>query len=116
MLKQIMTTSEAANLLLKDDNANWTYQGAHAIAEYLEELSDDCGEDIDFCHVEVRIEFSEYTASDLVYQYGYLLRRDLPSDENWVSNCSEAMEELTEAAEEYIVASLENGNFIVRDC
>ncbi len=116
MLKQILTTNEAANQLLADEYANWTYEGAHAIAEYLEDLSEGCGEDIEFCHVEVRCEFSEYNANDLVAQYGHLLARDLPSDENWVSNCSEAMEELTEAAEDYIVASLENGNFIMRDC
>lgn len=116
MLKQILTTSEAAHQLLADENANWTYEGANAIAEHLEDLSEGCGEDIEFCHVAVRCDFSEYTASELVCQFGYLLARDLPSDEDWVSNCSEAMEELTEAAEDHIVAALENGNFIIRDC
>ncbi len=115
MLKQILTTSEAANQLFQDDNARWTYEGAHAIVEHLEDLSEDCGEDVEFCHVAVRCEYSEYTANDLVCQYGYLLARDLPSDESWVSNCSEAMEELTGAAEDHIVAALGNGNYIVRD-
>ncbi len=116
MLKQTLTTNEAAHLLLADENAKWTYEGANAIAEYLEELSECCENDMEFCFVAVRCEYSEYTANDLVAQYGYLLARNLPSDENWASNCSEIMEELAEAAEDYIVASLDNGNFVMRDC
>jgi len=93
MLKQTLTTNEAAHILLADDNASWTYEGAHAIAEYLEELSEDMGEDIEFCHVAIRCEFSEHTANDL----------------------EEIMSETEETAEDYIVAELDNGNFIVRD-
>ena len=116
MLKQTLTTNEAAHILLADENASWTYEGANAISEYLEELSDDMGEDVEFCHVAVRCDFSECNANDLVYDYGHLVGRDLPSDENWVSNCEKVMAEVIEAAEDYIVAELENGNFIVRDC
>jgi len=116
MLKQTLTTNEAAHILLADDNASWTYEGANAIAEYLEELSECMGDDFEFCRVAIRCDFSEYTANELVAQCGHLAGRDLPSDENWASRCEEVMDELKVVAEEYIIAELGNGNFIVRGC
>jgi len=116
MIKRTLTTSEAAHILLADEYANWTYEGAMALARYIEDLSEDMGEDVEFCHVAIRCDFSEYTANDLVAQYGYTIGRDLPSDDSWAANCEEIMSEIKEAVEEHIVAELDNGNFIVRDC
>jgi len=116
MLKQTLTTNEAAHTLLADEFANWTYDGAMAITQYIEDLSDDMGEDVEFCHVVIRCDFSELSANELVCYYGHLIGRDLPSDKSWASNCEEIMSEIIEAAAEYIVAELDNGNFIVRNC
>jgi hypothetical protein len=116
MIKRTLTTNEAAHVLLADEDANWTYDGAMAIAEFIEDMSEDMGEDIEFCNVAIRCEFSEYNSNDLVSEYGHLIGRELPSDNNWSSNCQEIMEEIMEAAEDYIVAKLDNGNFIVREC
>ena len=116
MIKRTLTTSEAAHILLADEYANWTYEGAMALSRYIEDLSEDMGEDVEFCHVAIRCDFSEYTANDLVAQYGYTIGRDLPSDDSWAANCEEIMSEIKEAVEEHIVAELDNGNFIVRDC
>ena len=115
MLFQTLTVSEAAHILLDDDNANWTYDGAHALADYLDEFSEDCGGPAGgFCRVVARCEYSEYSPSELVDSYGYLLRRDLPSDSSWVANCEEIMSELTELIQdETVVICVENGNFIV---
>jgi hypothetical protein len=68
-----LTTNEAVTELLKDDNASWSYEGATALVEWLEELEDSSGEPIEFDPVALRCEFSEYTATDLVEEYSMTL-------------------------------------------
>ena len=119
MLNQLITTSEAALQLLNDDNANWTYEGANALAEYIEEMWDDCGApEFGFDVVSVRCEYSELTSEDMVNAYGYLLNyRNLPSDPAWAANCEEVMGELREMVmdQTHCLIELENGDFIVGD-
>lgn len=59
-MKMDLTTSQAANILLEDDNANWSRAGALALVEYLEELEEDCGMAINLCPVAIRCDYSEY--------------------------------------------------------
>jgi len=116
MLTKTLSVSEAAHQLLNDDNANWSYEGAHAIADYLDDMQEDCGGDWSFNVVDVRCEYSELSASDLVDSYKYLLHyRDLPTDGEWAANCDEIMEELHELImdQTHCFLELENGNFIV---
>jgi hypothetical protein len=61
-----MTVSQMADDLLDDDNASWTRLGAYALAEYLDELSEDIGEPIEWCRVAIRCDFSEYTLKELL--------------------------------------------------
>ena len=68
-----LTTNEAVTELLKDEYANWSYEAALALVEWLEELEDSSGEPIEFDPVALRCEFSEYTATDLVEAYGMTL-------------------------------------------
>jgi hypothetical protein len=58
-MKKTLTTSEAADILFADKNAGWTYAGARALAEYLEELEQDTGEEIELDFVAIRCDFSE---------------------------------------------------------
>lgn len=77
---QNLSAIETAELLRRDDNAAWTYRGAHALAEYLEELEDDgnrchiCGSDttrIQIDIVAIRCEYSEYkSALEAARDYG----------------------------------------------
>lgn len=60
-VKQTMTVHEMANDLLTDEYADWTRAGAYGLAEYLDELSDDIGEDIEWNRIDIRCEWSEYT-------------------------------------------------------
>lgn len=117
MLTQTLSVSEAAHQLLNDDNANWSYEGAHAIADYLDDLQDDCSGDWSFNVVDVRCEYSELSAADLVDSYGYLHYRDLPSDGEWASNCEEIMEELRVLIRDqtHCLLELDNGSYIVGD-
>lgn len=117
MLFQTLSVSEAAHQLLGDDNANWTYEGAHAIADYLDDLQEDCGGDWSFNVVDVRCEYSELSAADLVDSYGYLHYRGLPSDGEWAANCEEIMEELCVLIRDqtHCLLELDNGSYIVGD-
>lgn len=60
-----MTVHEMADSLLNDEYASWTRLGAYALAEYLDDLSDDIGEPIEWDRVAVRCDFSECSLSDL---------------------------------------------------
>ena len=65
-----LNTSQAANLLM--ENSSFSYQGAYAIVEYLEELEDDLGESIEFDAVAIRCDYSEFeSAYEAAEEYGY---------------------------------------------
>ena len=64
-----LTNCEIANRLLDDEYACWSRSAAFGIAEYLQELSDDIDEPIEFCHVAIRCDFSEYTWESLKSAY-----------------------------------------------
>lgn len=59
-MKTTLTTYDIANALLADDNANWSRAGAFALAEWLEEMERDTGEEMDLDVVAIRCDFSEY--------------------------------------------------------
>lgn len=59
-MKQTMTTSQIADALRADDNAAWSYAGARALAEYLEQYEADTGAEMEFDRVGIRCDFSEY--------------------------------------------------------
>jgi hypothetical protein len=58
-MKNTLNTSEAASLLMADDNAAWSMAGAFALVEYLEQIEEDCGTEIEFDRVALRCEYSE---------------------------------------------------------
>ena len=59
-MKQTMNTSQIADALRADDNAAWSYAGARALAEYLEQYEEDSGSEMELDRVAIRCEFSEY--------------------------------------------------------
>lgn len=61
-MKTTLTTSQAAHILIDDENANWSRAGAYALIEYLENLEEERGEELEFCAVAIRCEFSEYAS------------------------------------------------------
>ena len=81
-MKMTMGTTEAADRLLADDNAAWSYEGARALVEYLEEIEKDTGEEIEFDRVALRCEFSEYdSAKAAAAQYDYTPDEEDDEDE-----------------------------------
>jgi len=61
-MKTTLSTTEAAHRLIDDENANWSPAGAYALVEYLEELEADIGEEIEFCPVGLRCDYSQYSS------------------------------------------------------
>ena len=59
-MKETLSTLEIADRLFRDENAGWTYAGAHALAEYLEQLEEDSGEEMEFDRVAIRCDYSEH--------------------------------------------------------
>lgn len=62
-MKETLTTGNAASRLYEDGNAGWSYAGARALVEYLEELEDEIGE-IEFDVVALRCEYTEYGSAE----------------------------------------------------
>lgn len=63
-MKETLTTGNAASRLYEDEYAGWSYGGARALVEYLEELEDDIGEEIEFDRVALRCEYTEYGSAE----------------------------------------------------
>ena len=97
-MKTTLSTYEAAERLFNDENANWTRAGAFALVEHLEELEEDIGEDIEFCPVTLRCDFSQYESLKewAVEQFGENLKNEFNLDADLL------VEELDEAIREYI--------------
>jgi hypothetical protein len=58
-----LSTYEIADRLLRDSNACWTRSGAFALAEYLQSIEDDTGEQMEFDAVAIRCDYSEYPSA-----------------------------------------------------
>lgn len=117
MLRQTLSVNEAGHMLLADEYANWSYEGAMALCDYLYDLYEDCGEpEFGFDVVAIRCDYSELSLEDIFSDYGYLLPHvSFPSDPSWVENCEEVMEELFDAIRDHshCLIELDNGNYIV---
>jgi len=61
-MKTTLTTSHAAEILANDENSSFSRLGAYALVEYLEELEDSTGEEIEFDPVAIRCDFSEHNS------------------------------------------------------
>lgn len=59
-MKTTLSTTEAAEMLIADTCARWSRAGAFALVEYLEQLEEETGEEMEFDRVAIRCDFSEY--------------------------------------------------------
>lgn len=62
-MKYTLSTSEAMDMLRADEYASWSYKGARAMVEYLEQLEEDIGEEIEFDRVGIRCDYTEYESA-----------------------------------------------------
>lgn len=80
-MKTTLTTYDIAQALLSDEFGGWSYDGAKAMAEYLEELEQDCGMEMELDVVGIRCDFTEYDSLQawLCEYYGDSLENSLKS-------------------------------------
>jgi len=58
-MKIELSTGQAADILYADKNANWTYPGARALIEYLEDLEQDTEQEYSLDIVALRCEYTQ---------------------------------------------------------
>ena len=75
-IKTELTRSAFMDDLRSDEFANWTYSGASALYDYLQDLSDDTGQDIEFDRVAIRCDYTESTVEELADDYSNLKEED----------------------------------------
>lgn len=92
-MKTTLNTSDIARALHRDDDAAWSWNGAKALAEYLEEYEESTGEEMELDVCAIRCDFSEYenleawasdyfrNQADAVDQLGLTLGMDGSIDE-----------------------------------
>lgn len=90
-MKTTLTTSQAADLLKSDSNANWSRAGAYALVEHLEELEEDTGTEIEFDVVAIRCDYSEYSSAlEAALDQGFDPETDLDGDDEQDDDDKEA--------------------------
>lgn len=62
-----LSTYDIADRLLRDSNACWSRAGAFALAEYLQSIEEDTGEQMEFDAVAIRCDYSEYPSAVAAY-------------------------------------------------
>ena len=75
-MKQTLSTTEAADILLQDDNANWTRRGSLRLIEWYEALEEDFAEDGEQMELDctsIRCEWTEYDLKTLLLDFDYLI-------------------------------------------
>ena len=90
-MKETLSTNQVADALRADQYAGWSYEGARALAEYLEEYEEGTGEEMEFDRVALRCDFSEYgSASEAAGEYGWTPEPSEEEDEDTRSEEDEA--------------------------
>ena len=98
-MKMTLTKSQVANELCGDSNANWSYAGAYALAEYLEEYEESTGEELELDVCAIRCDFSEYeSALECALEYGWSPEASILDDEDNIRPDDEVEEENNELA------------------
>jgi hypothetical protein len=61
-MKTTLNASDIARALKSDENAAWSWNGARALAEYLEHLEEETGEEMELDVCAIRCDLSEYNS------------------------------------------------------
>ena len=72
-MKQTLTTEQSVQILLQDEYASWSYNGAFALCEYLDEIDPEMEMDV----VAIRCDFHEYSCPlEAASAYGFKCTRE----------------------------------------
>jgi hypothetical protein len=93
-MKTTLSTSAAAEILANDENSSFSRLGAYALVQYLEELEDSTGEEMEFDSVAIRCDFAEYdSALECAVDYGWSHEADILDDDDNLRPDDEVLEE-----------------------
>lgn len=71
-MKMTLSANHAASILSGNPENGFSYAGALALCDYLEELEEDTGEEIEFDAVAIRCDWSESpSAFEVAEEYGF---------------------------------------------
>jgi hypothetical protein len=102
-MKTTLNTSDIARALKSDENANWSWNGAKALAEYLEQLEEDTGEEMELDVVAIRCDFSEFASlQEWVSEYHGEPQADAMSSSGIDLDGDETEEEIDDLIRSYI--------------
>jgi hypothetical protein len=92
-MKRTLSTYDVAGELMADKNAAWSRAGAYALAEHIEQLEQDLGEETELDVCAIRCEFSEFSNATLAALAYDWQKDEEKSDEE---NEADALEYLNE--------------------
>lgn len=81
-MKQSLSTSQVVDALMSDKNANWSLEAAKALTEYLEDLEEDQGEQIELDIAAIRCDYIEYPSLHH-WAEEYYRNNDLAKEFSW---------------------------------
>jgi uncharacterized metal-binding protein len=97
-----LSTYQIADELRNDTNANWSCNGALALAEHLEEYEESTGEELELDVCAVRCDFSEYAnLQDWANDYFSNALEELGFDETEENDDDEVDEKIREYIQDY---------------
>tara|TARA_R110000850_G_scaffold274950_2_gene413249 strand:- start:541 stop:903 length:363 start_codon:yes stop_codon:yes gene_type:complete len=78
-MKTTLSTYQIAAALIQDENANWSRSGSLALAEYLEEMEECTGEELELDVVAIRCDFSQFESLQdwITEYYGFALETSM---------------------------------------
>jgi hypothetical protein len=98
-MKTTLSTSHAAEILANDENSSFSRLGAYALVDYLEQMEEDTGEEMEFDRVGIRCDFSEYeSALECAVDYGWSHEADILDADDNIRPDDEVLEENEELA------------------
>jgi hypothetical protein len=98
-MKTTLSTSAAAEILANDEHSTFSRLGAYALVDYLEELEDSTGEEMEFDSVGIRCDFSEYeSALECAVDHGWSHEADILDADDNLRPDDEVLEENEERA------------------
>ncbi len=111
-MKITLTTNEIADILIKDEFADWSYNGALALAGWLEDVEDEPETEID--PVALRCDFDEYPSA-LEAALNYTSIGEIVNRRDGVDNLAETENSALEYLREETLVIEFDGGVIVRN-
>ena len=113
-MKKTLTATEAAHELASNPDNGFSYCGALALIEWLEDLETETGVEMEFDPVALRCEFSEYDSADQCAK-DYLTDAQYEDMMDGAEDEEECEELASDYLEENTAVIIFNGGIVIQD-